>query len=74
MMAGLTGLEPATSCVTGRRSNQLNYNPAREGPEEALEPRDITRAARALSIGCPGHGAERLARSRRGPGAPGAAQ
>ncbi len=26
-MAGLTGLEPATSCVTGRRSNQLNYNP-----------------------------------------------
>jgi hypothetical protein len=29
VMAGLTGLEPATSCVTGRRSNQLNYNPAR---------------------------------------------
>ena len=28
-MAGLTGLEPATSCVTGRRSNQLNYNPAK---------------------------------------------
>ena len=27
-MAGLTGLEPATSCVTGRRSNQLNYNPS----------------------------------------------
>jgi len=26
-MAGSTGLEPATSCVTGRRSNQLNYNP-----------------------------------------------
>lgn len=24
-MAGLTGLEPATSCVTGRCSNQLNY-------------------------------------------------
>jgi hypothetical protein len=30
-MAGLTGLEPATSDVTGRRSNQLNYNPARGG-------------------------------------------
>jgi hypothetical protein len=29
-MAGLTGLEPATSCVTGRRSNQLNYNPTRQ--------------------------------------------
>ena len=27
-MAGPTGLEPATSCVTGRRSNQLNYDPA----------------------------------------------
>jgi hypothetical protein len=28
MMAGATGLEPAASCVTGRRSNQLNYAPA----------------------------------------------
>ncbi|SVA21788.1 uncharacterized protein METZ01_LOCUS74642, partial [marine metagenome] len=26
-MAGSTGLEPAASCVTGRRSNQLNYDP-----------------------------------------------
>jgi hypothetical protein len=25
---GPTGLEPAASCVTGRRSNQLNYAPA----------------------------------------------
>jgi hypothetical protein len=29
-MTGATGLEPATSGVTGRRSNQLNYAPARE--------------------------------------------
>ncbi len=27
--AGATGLEPATSGVTGRRSNQLNYAPGR---------------------------------------------
>ena len=27
IMAGLTGLEPATSSVTGWHSNQLSYNP-----------------------------------------------
>ncbi len=27
-MAGSTGFEPATSDVTGQRSNQLNYDPA----------------------------------------------
>ena len=27
MLAGTTGLEPAASCVTGMRSNQLNYVP-----------------------------------------------
>ena len=26
-MAGLTGLEPATSGVTGQRSDQLSYSP-----------------------------------------------
>ena len=27
MGAGVTGLEPATSCVTGRRSNQAELHP-----------------------------------------------
>ena len=31
-LAGATGLEPAASCVTGRRSNQLNYAPALKNP------------------------------------------
>ena len=30
-MAGWTGLEPATFCVTGRRSNQLSYHPVETG-------------------------------------------
>src|ERR1700731_46305 len=30
-LAGATGLEPAASCVTGRRSNQLNYAPHAAG-------------------------------------------
>lgn len=29
-MARVTGLEPAASCVTGRRSNQLSYTRALE--------------------------------------------
>ena len=45
-MAGLTGLEPATSCVTGRRSNQLNYNPASRAPRA----RDRAGARAAQSI------------------------
>ena len=30
-MAGVTGLEPAASGVTGRRSNQLSYTPFADG-------------------------------------------
>ena|GEM_PF-2868104 len=29
-VAGVTGLEPAASGVTGRRSNQLSYTPSEE--------------------------------------------
>ena len=33
-VAGVTGLEPATSGVTGLRSNQLSYTPGEEGQEK----------------------------------------
>ena len=35
-MAGTTGLEPATSAVTGQRSNQLSYVPQRNTREKTL--------------------------------------
>ena len=34
-MAGVTGLEPAASGVTGRRSNQLSYTP-KKGPTNCV--------------------------------------
>src|ERR1700678_2065005 len=36
-MAGATGLEPATSGVTGRHSNQLSYAPASSAQKAARE-------------------------------------
>jgi hypothetical protein len=36
-MAGPTGLEPATSYVTGRRSNQLSYDPKLAGLANRLD-------------------------------------
>ncbi len=35
-MAGLTGLEPATSGVTGRRCNRLYYSPAEENRKQKI--------------------------------------
>ena len=40
-MAGWTGLEPATFCVTGRRSNQLSYHPVRTGKEAERRIREM---------------------------------
>ena len=37
---GATGLEPATSGVTGRRSNQLNYAPGRTNLSRVARPPD----------------------------------
>jgi hypothetical protein len=36
-MAGWTGLEPATFCVTGRRSNQLSYHPFKRERRRTVE-------------------------------------
>ena len=36
IMARVTGLEPATSGVTGRRSNQLSYTPATPSSRRAF--------------------------------------
>ena len=47
-MAGTTGLEPATSDVTGRRSNQLNYVPAWC---RVVEFQNITKALAATLLG-----------------------
>ena len=43
-MAGATGLEPAASGVTGRRSNQLSYAPnVGSGADLNLTPRQVKR-------------------------------
>ena len=39
-MAGVTGLEPAASGVTGQRSNLLSYTPALTGAEQRLPRRE----------------------------------
>ncbi len=40
-MARVTGLEPATSGVTGRRSNQLSYTRSKAG-RSVYDPRQTT--------------------------------
>jgi hypothetical protein len=35
-MAGVAGLEPVTSAVTGQRSNQLSYTPRIKGQAKLL--------------------------------------
>ena len=47
-MAGTTGLEPATSAVTGQRSNQLSYVPTDSADEPACQ---LTRALACYPLG-----------------------
>jgi hypothetical protein len=53
-MAGVTGLEPATSGVTGRRSNQLSYTPLLE--KVTLFLRDFRGVCQPLFTGWASHG------------------
>ena len=48
-MAGVTGLEPAASGVTGRRSNRLSYTPAErrnQAPHQRLD--DVSQTDRRV--------------------------
>ena len=76
-MAGVTGLEPATSGVTGRRSNQLSYAPAGGARCNSAQARSIKGGARAsqgrdlggsLRTDAPDALASRSHRNRQGPG------
>ena len=53
--AGATGLEPATSAVTGQRSNQLSYAPAiaRGAPGALARSLSMPRLAPAAGLGAP---------------------
>jgi hypothetical protein len=49
-MAGTTGLEPATSAVTGQRSNQLSYVPKQPIQFNRTENADNHQAAKPLAV------------------------
>ena len=51
-MAGVTGLEPATSGVTGQRSNQLSYTPRTlKGGPDLRHPPATVKADTAILTG-----------------------
>ena len=52
LVAGTTGLEPATSAVTGQRSNQLSYVPPDVHLTLFAGRKDTLRSASGTSEGC----------------------
>ena len=54
VLAGWTGLEPAASGVTGRRSNQLNYHPSRKGTRSG-RPRGTAGTVKRRVVRASGH-------------------
>jgi hypothetical protein len=53
-MAGVAGLEPVTSAVTGQRSNQLSYTPAKGKVTIRNVFRMVKRRVRAVALKNPG--------------------
>ena len=52
-MAGVTGLEPAASGVTGQRSNQLSYTPQSTWLQVAFDLRATLMAVKSRLSPCP---------------------
>ena len=52
-LARVTGLEPATSGVTGRRSNQLSYTRKRQGARSTAQPNPRQAASLREQTGSP---------------------
>ena len=53
-MAGVAGLEPVTSAVTGQRSNQLSYTPAK-GDENLGNADGVVKFCFRFFAGCLGY-------------------
>ena len=59
-MAGATGLEPAASGVTGRRSNQLSYAPAGNAADLRRAPGQVKASGPDLLSANPASASARL--------------
>lgn len=60
---GLTGLEPVTSSLSGKRSNRLSYRPDALPPQR-LRRRRLPQGRRRPQTGCPGAARRGVSRPR----------